>query len=138
MVETVGCPLTLQPRTITLHITPTSGCSFGGGFWALSPVQSLAHWPPMPEAPSQGRSMASSAPGMSFGLTLTRPGSYYPASWVRRSDAGSWDVFHPVLKQMLLGPQTPGKGLGGQILAVPVFDLPSPSFRVLNPSWEGL
>lgn len=82
--------------------------------------------------------MVSSAPGMFLGLILTRPGSYYPAFWVRRSDTGSWDIFHPVSKQMHQGPQTPGKGLEGQILAAPVFDLPSPSSQVLNPGWEGL
>lgn len=37
-------------RTITLDYT--SGCSFLGGFWALSPIENLAQWPPMPGAPS--------------------------------------------------------------------------------------
>lgn len=103
-----------------------------GRSWALCPVQSLTQWPSTPVAPSQGQPMASSGPGASVGLILTRPGSYYSASWVIRSDTGSRDVFHPVSEQMFLGPQTPGKSLKGRILAASAFDLPSPSFPVLN------
>lgn len=76
--------------------------------------------------------MVSSGPETSLGLILTRPGSYYSASWGIRSDTGSRDIFHPVLEQMFLGPQTPEKSLEGRILAAPAFDLPSPSFPVLN------